>query len=93
MGASGGNATDDMAYMRSKGVTYESFSPLCGPCDGTDAKELNTGKLVTDIGKKHATPCLESTRVAGEAWRGVGSGDHLGWLVVALKPAQRWLHP
>lgn len=53
MGSAGGNATDDMAYMRSKGVTFEGFSPLCGPCGGTDAKELISGELVTSIGKKY----------------------------------------
>ena len=53
MGAAGANATDDRAYMKSKGVLYEGFSPLCGPCGGTDKMELITGKLVTSIGKKH----------------------------------------
>jgi len=53
MGTAGGNATDDMAYMRSKGVTFEGFSPLCGPCGGTAAKELITGSLVTSIGQKY----------------------------------------
>ena len=43
MGSAGPNATDDIAYMRSKGVTYESFSPLCGPCADSDHLELITG--------------------------------------------------
>ena len=33
-----------------KGVTYQSFSPLCGPC-GTTA--LINGPMVTKIGKAH----------------------------------------
>ena len=53
MGTAGANATDDRAYMKARGVTYESFSPLCGPCAGSDAKELITGELVTSIGKKY----------------------------------------
>lgn len=53
MGVAGPNATDDMIYMRSKGVTYEGFSPLCGPCGGTDATELITGEMVTRIGAKY----------------------------------------
>eukprot|EP00316_Scyphosphaera_apsteinii_P001702 CAMPEP_0119313612 /NCGR_PEP_ID=MMETSP1333-20130426/29664_1 /TAXON_ID=418940 /ORGANISM="Scyphosphaera apsteinii, Strain RCC1455" /LENGTH=293 /DNA_ID=CAMNT_0007318477 /DNA_START=83 /DNA_END=964 /DNA_ORIENTATION=- len=53
MGTASGNATDDLEYMRKQGVTYESFSPLCGPCGGTDSHALITGKLVTDIGAKY----------------------------------------
>lgn len=53
MGTAGPNATDDLDYMRAKGVTYQSFSPLCGPCDGADKMELITGKLVTSIGAKY----------------------------------------
>ena len=53
MGSAGVNATDDREYMQSKNVTYEGFSPLCGPCDGADKMELITGKLVTEIGAKH----------------------------------------
>jgi len=33
---SGVNATDDKEYDRALGVTYQSFSPLCGPCEGAD---------------------------------------------------------
>jgi len=33
-----------------KGITYQSFSPLCGPCGTT---ELIDGPLVTGIGKAH----------------------------------------
>lgn len=53
MGTAGDNATDYKEYDGKKNVLYESFSPLCGPCAGTDAKELITGKLVTGIGKKY----------------------------------------
>jgi len=53
MGNTIANATDDRAYMKKAGVTYESFSPLCGPCAGTDKTELISGKLVTSIGAKY----------------------------------------
>jgi diketogulonate reductase-like aldo/keto reductase len=46
----GDNATDYMDYDRSIGVTYMSFSTLCGPC-GTN--ELVNGPLVTGIGAKY----------------------------------------
>jgi diketogulonate reductase-like aldo/keto reductase len=53
MGQSGGNANDDMDFVRQKGILYESFSPLCGPCNPPDNTELITGELVTSIGKAH----------------------------------------
>jgi diketogulonate reductase-like aldo/keto reductase len=53
MGTAGANATDDREYHKKVGVTYQSFSPLCGPCDGSDATELISGKLVTSIGAKY----------------------------------------
>ncbi len=53
MGHAGPNATDDREYMRKQGVTYEGFSPLCGPCPGGDSSELISGKLVTSIGAKY----------------------------------------
>jgi len=46
----GDNSTDYKHYDRQIGVTYMSFSTLCGPC-GTD--ELVNGALVTGIGKKY----------------------------------------
>jgi diketogulonate reductase-like aldo/keto reductase len=46
----GDNSTDYMEYDRSVGVTYMSFSTLCGPC-GTN--ELVNGPLVTGIGAKY----------------------------------------
>ena len=53
MGTAGVNATDFKEYDKQVGVVYESFSPLCGPCDGSDKTELITGKLVTSIGAKY----------------------------------------
>lgn len=44
------NATDYKSWMASKGITYQGFSPLCGPCGTT---ELIDGPLVTNIGKKY----------------------------------------
>jgi len=46
----GDNSTDYKDYDRQVGVTYMSFSTLCGPCE-TD--ELVNGALVTGIGKKY----------------------------------------
>jgi len=43
-------STDYMDYDRAIGVTYMSFSTLCGPC-GTN--ELVNGPLVTGIGAKY----------------------------------------
>lgn len=53
MGRATNLATDDMQYMHDKGILYQSFSPLCGPCTPPDNKELITGKLVTEIGAAH----------------------------------------
>jgi hypothetical protein len=38
-----------------KGVVYQSFSPLCGPCGTT---ELIDGPIVTAMGKKHVNGVL-----------------------------------
>jgi len=46
----GDNSTDYKDYDRQVGITYMSFSTLCGPCE-TD--ELINGALVTGIGKKY----------------------------------------
>eukprot|EP00977_Amphora_coffeiformis_P027740 scaffold34638_cov161-Amphora_coffeaeformis.AAC.11 len=40
-------------FGRQHGVTYMSFSPLCGPCQYEPADSLITGDLVTSIGKKY----------------------------------------
>ena len=50
MGSAGVNATDDKDFCESVGVSYLSFSTLCGPC-GT--LELINGPLVTSIGAKY----------------------------------------
>lgn len=53
MGSAGRNATDDFDFFMSVGTVFESFSPLCGPCEPPDNTELITGKLVTEIGRAH----------------------------------------
>jgi len=50
MGDADVNATDDIEYFRQLGITYMSFSTLCGPC-GTS--ELINGPVVTAIGEKY----------------------------------------
>jgi diketogulonate reductase-like aldo/keto reductase len=54
MGSSGPNATDDRSFMEAHGITFQSFSPLCGPCSPPDNKELISGKLVAGIGSTSA---------------------------------------
>jgi hypothetical protein len=59
MGTAGVNATDGILFDWARGITYESFSPLCGPCDGSDKYELINGTLVTSIGAKYnKTGCV-----------------------------------
>lgn len=53
MGAAGPSATDDRAWLRQQGITYQSFSPLCGPCGQAAHAELISGQLVSSIGRKH----------------------------------------
>jgi len=53
MGSAGGNATDDKSFAEQNGVTYQSFSPLCGPCPKPQNRLLLTGKMVTDIGARY----------------------------------------
>eukprot|EP00928_Gymnodinium_smaydae_P058626 TRINITY_DN41807_c0_g1_i1.p1 TRINITY_DN41807_c0_g1~~TRINITY_DN41807_c0_g1_i1.p1 ORF type:complete len:347 (+),score=40.96 TRINITY_DN41807_c0_g1_i1:157-1041(+) len=43
----------DKAFAESKGILYEAYSSLCGPCTPPANKELISGKLVTDIGQAH----------------------------------------
>jgi len=53
---SGPNATDNKAFCDAKGITYQSFSPLCGPCQdaqGNPDRSLITGDLVKSIGAKY----------------------------------------
>lgn len=52
MGQAPGNATDDRGFMEAHGITYQSFSPLCGPCTPPDNTVLLTGPLVTQIGAR-----------------------------------------
>ena len=53
MGTAGVNATDGPAIMKQHGVSYLSFSTLCGPCGDAAHKELISGETVTKIGKKY----------------------------------------
>merc|ERR1712183_414478 len=41
------------SFGEKRGITFQSFSPLCGPCGDKLDKELITGELVTSIGKKY----------------------------------------
>lgn len=41
------------AFCDSKNITFQSFSPLCGPCGPGNDRELITGKLVNDIADEH----------------------------------------
>jgi diketogulonate reductase-like aldo/keto reductase len=42
-----------VSFCKAHGISYQSFSPLCGPCGAAMNKELITGDLVTSIGKVH----------------------------------------
>jgi diketogulonate reductase-like aldo/keto reductase len=55
MGTAGDFATDYKSWVQSQGILYQSFSPLCGPCNATngDKMALITGDLVTGIGRKY----------------------------------------
>jgi len=48
-----GDLDDVMEYTRSKGIFFQSFSPLCGPCTYEPKDSLINGDLVTRIGEKH----------------------------------------
>lgn len=50
MGMDGVNATDFKEWNQKNGITYQSFSPLCGPCNSS---ALIDGPLVVGIGKNH----------------------------------------
>merc|ERR1712139_628654 len=47
------NATDGKEFDRGQHITYQSFSPLCGPCGTAAHQELIKGALVTSIGAKY----------------------------------------
>lgn len=53
MGTAGRLATDDRDFVLSKGILYQSFSPLCGPCTPPLNKELYSGDLVSNIGRNY----------------------------------------
>lgn len=59
MGSAGPDADDDREWLKSEGIVFQSFSPLCGPCcqgkpkTCTYNKELINGPLVTSIGAKY----------------------------------------
>lgn len=42
-----------VSFCKSKGISYQSFSPLCGPCSKTQKDSLLFGPQVTAIGKAH----------------------------------------
>lgn len=48
-----GDLDDVIEYTRSKGIFFQSFSPLCGPCTYEPQDSLISGDLVTSIGKKY----------------------------------------
>jgi diketogulonate reductase-like aldo/keto reductase len=41
------------SFGEKHGITFQSFSPLCGPCGDKLDKELITGQFVTSIGKNY----------------------------------------
>eukprot|EP00427_Karlodinium_veneficum_P021921 CAMPEP_0169115380 /NCGR_PEP_ID=MMETSP1015-20121227/29305_1 /TAXON_ID=342587 /ORGANISM="Karlodinium micrum, Strain CCMP2283" /LENGTH=328 /DNA_ID=CAMNT_0009177815 /DNA_START=58 /DNA_END=1044 /DNA_ORIENTATION=- len=42
-----------VSFCKQHGISYQSFSPLCGPCSKSGRDELLFGPLVTSIGKAH----------------------------------------
>jgi diketogulonate reductase-like aldo/keto reductase len=42
-----------VSFGKKHGISYQSFSPLCGPCSKKDHEDLISGPLVTSIGKAH----------------------------------------
>lgn len=48
-----GDIDDVMEYCREKGIFFQSFSPLCGPCEYEPKDSLINGDLVTGIAKKY----------------------------------------
>lgn len=44
---------DVIEKCRKEGITFMSFSPLCGPCESDAEDSLITGNLVTEIGAKY----------------------------------------
>jgi diketogulonate reductase-like aldo/keto reductase len=48
-----GDVDDVIGFCAKNGITFQSFSPLCGPCKNTPHDNLITGDVVTAIGRKH----------------------------------------
>lgn len=50
-----GDVDEVIAYGQSKGIFFQSYSPLCGPCQYKDKERdsLINGKMVTDIAAKY----------------------------------------
>lgn len=42
-----------VSFCKKNGISYQSFSPFCGPCGPAAKKELLFGDMVTSIGKAH----------------------------------------
>lgn len=42
-----------VSFGKKHGISYQSFSPLCGPCSKKDHEDLISGPLVSSIGKAH----------------------------------------
>lgn len=42
-----------VSFCKKHGISYQSFSPFCGPCGPDAHKELISGPMVTAIGKAH----------------------------------------
>lgn len=48
-----GDVDEVIEYGQSKGIFYQSYSPLCGPCEYKPEDSLINGKMVTDIAAKY----------------------------------------
>lgn len=48
-----GDVDDVIEYSRSRGIFFQSYSPLCGPCEYVPEDSLINGKMVTDIAQKY----------------------------------------
>jgi len=42
-----------VTFCKTRGISYQGFSPFCGPCPPASKQELLHGELVTSIGKAH----------------------------------------
>ena len=48
-----GDIDETIAYTRKNGIFFQSFSPLCGPCEYKPADSLINGDLVSSIAAKY----------------------------------------